>query len=153
MLARCHQAERAVRLALRTRADDHHPAGVEALDLGDVDHVLVVDAQDAERAEPLATEFCIERPRKRHDPLSASAASTTCWIRWMWLEKQATTTISGRASDDVAKHRPDAAFARRVPGLLGVRRVRQEHVDAAARFLGEAVQIGRLAVDRASDRA
>ena len=24
-----------------------------------------------------------------------SAASTTCCIRWMWLEKQATTTIAG----------------------------------------------------------
>ena len=42
-----------------------------------------------------ATEFCIDRPRNVTTRPSAIAASTICWIRWMWLEKHAATTIPG----------------------------------------------------------
>jgi hypothetical protein len=44
-----------------------------------------------------ATLWCMLRPRNATRRPTRTAASHTCWIRWMWLAKQATTT-SRRAS-------------------------------------------------------
>ena len=67
----------------------------------------------------------------------------------MWLEKQATTTMSRRLATMSLQHRTDAALARRVaraprrsssPTGAGAR--------PPARLLGEAVQVGRPPVER-----
>jgi hypothetical protein len=53
-----------------------------------------------------------------------------------------------RAGDDLVQDGADASLARRVPRLLGVRRVAEEQVHAPARLLRERVEVGRAAVER-----
>ena len=77
------------------------------------------------------------------------AASAICWMRWRWLAKLAVMIRRSRCSaNSDAQHAADAALARRVAGLLGVRRVGEQHADAlGAGELADAGEIGAPVVD------
>ena len=92
----------------------------------------------------------IDRPSVATRRPLATAASMTCWTRWMWLAKQATTTRWPAAATKTRRMRhADGALRRREAGFLGVRRVGQQEADArAGREGADPGQVGPPAVDR-----
>ena len=147
VIARGHQAEGAVRLALRAGADDHDPAGVDRVDLLDLDHVAVVHVEDPEPARGLDG-VAHRAAQEADDPLVAEGRVDHLLDPVDVAGEARHHHDRGRLRHDVVQHRTDAAFAGRVARLLRVRRIRQQQVHAGAGFLGEAVQIGGPPVDR-----
>ena len=99
---------------------------------------------------PSSTFLPIERPRVATLRPLATAASMTCWTRWMWLAKQA-TTMRRPAWAAKTRRSVDAHRGLRLgeAGLLGVGRVRQQEADAlGAGQRADAGQVGAPAVHR-----
>ena len=80
VLARGHQRQRAVRLALRTGADHDDPAGIDARRPPRCRRRPGRRRAGCPRRRGRVDGLCIDRPRNAHDALVGRAAFTTCWI-------------------------------------------------------------------------
>ena len=90
VLAVGHERQRRHRLALAAGGDHADLAVGEVADVLDVD-----DARSGMCSRPISrasrTFFFIDRPSVATVRPKAMAASAICWMRWMWLAKQAMT--------------------------------------------------------------
>ena len=93
--------------------------------------------------------FCsIERPMTATLRPKLADASRTCWTRAMLLAKVATMMRPVEPLHDLAEGLADGPLGRRVAGVLGARRVRQQAQHALGAEAGQQGEVGQLAVDR-----
>ena len=90
----------------------------------------------------------IDRPTMATLRPDFCAASSTCWTRCTWEEKQATMIRRFGVPEHPVDGRRDLALGRREPGDLGVGRVGEEEVDALLPEPREGAQVGEPAVQR-----
>ena len=88
----------------------------------------------------------IERPTSATLRPSAAAASTTCCTRWMFEAKLVTTMRPSQRAKTSSRCGPDARLRRREARAVGVGRVAAQQQHAVAPELGQARDVGGLAV-------
>ena len=143
-----HAAQRAQRLALAAGRDD------DELVVGEV-----VEPRAAGRSIPSGTSMCpsmrpmlmflrIERPTSTTLRPCAAAASTTCWTRWMFDAKQVTTIRPSQRPKTASRFGPATDSLGEKPGRSALVESPQSSSRPSRAQLGQAADVGRLAVDR-----
>ena len=121
----------------------HTLPGGRVADALDVDERVVGDVRAGPSPGPGPRSCAIDRPSVATMRPLAMAASAICWMRWMWLAKQAVMIrLSAVLGEQVAQHLAHRALAGGVARLLGVGGVGQQQADAG--LVGQGADAGQV---------
>jgi hypothetical protein len=147
LLAGRHERQRRQRLPLAAGRDDDHARGIDAVEVLDRNDVLVRDREEPELAG--RSRRLVHRAPEERDDALVRARRVRHLLDSMDVAREARDDDQlARPRDDLVQHGPDAPLAGGVSGLLGVRRVAQQQVDASTGLRGERVEIRGAPVER-----